>query len=199
MDTPNNRKPTLQKIPIYEVRLVQSGRPLRLAEATVSDGELAARTMHAMIGLTDREHFAALFLNGAHRVTGAHVVAIGGQHGITNIEVRTVFRAAITACASAVVSGNPMPSTEDIATTAKLMTAGRILGVLGGRPHHSDSGFEALALDALARNAPRRGVSASCPLPGFLLGASAAVSCGATCDDDQCCHSRVHIDSSSGG
>jgi DNA repair protein RadC len=135
MDTPNNRKPTLQKIPIYEVRLVQSRRPLRLAEATVSDGELAARTMHAMIGLTDREHFAALFLNGAHRVTGAHVVAIGGQHGITNIEARTVFRAAITACASGVVlghshpSGNPMPSPEDIATTAKLMTAGRILGV----------------------------------------------------------------------
>lgn len=129
------RKPTLQKVPVYEVRLVQARRPLRLAEATVSDGDLAARTMHAMLGLTDREHFATLFLNGTHRVTGAHVVAIGGQHGIGTIEARTVFRAAITACASALVlghnhpSGDPTPSPKDIATTAKLMAAGRVLGI----------------------------------------------------------------------
>jgi DNA repair protein RadC len=129
------RKPTLQKIPVYEVRLVQSRRPLRLAEATVSDGELAGRTLHAMLGLTDREHFAALFLNGLHQITGAHVVAVGGQHGIGTIEPRTVFRAAIVACSSALVlghnhpSGDPTPSQEDIATTAKLMAAGKLLGI----------------------------------------------------------------------
>lgn len=134
METPSS-KPQLTKIPVYEVRLVRSRRPLRLAEATVSDGELAARTMHALIGLTDREHFAALFLNGLHHVTGAHVIAVGGQHGIGTIEARTVFRAAITACASGVVlghnhpSGDPTPSQEDIATTARLMTAGRVLGI----------------------------------------------------------------------
>jgi DNA repair protein RadC len=129
------RKPTLQKIPVYEVKLVQSRRPLRLAETTASDGELAGRTMHAMIGLTDREHLAILFLDGRHHITGAHVAAIGGQHGIGTIEARTVFRAAITACASGLVlghnhpSGDPTPSPEDIATTAKLMAAGRILGI----------------------------------------------------------------------
>lgn len=134
MDT-TPRKPTLQKIPVYDIKLVQNRRPLRLAEATVSDGELAARTMHALLGLTDREHFAALFLNGNHHVTGAHVIAVGGQHGIGTIEARTVFRAAITACASAVVLGHnhpsndPTPSPEDIATTARLMAAGRILGI----------------------------------------------------------------------
>jgi DNA repair protein RadC len=134
MDT-TNRKPTLQKIPIYEVRLVQARRQLRLAETTVSDGELAGRTMHAMLGLTDREHFAALFLNGMHHITGAHVIAIGGQQGIGTIEARTVFRAAISACAVGLVlghnhpSGDPTPSQEDIATTAKLMAAGRILGI----------------------------------------------------------------------
>ncbi len=56
--------------------------------------------MHNMLGLTDREHFAALFLNGNHTVTGAHIIAVGGQHGIGTIEARTVFRAAIAACAS---------------------------------------------------------------------------------------------------
>lgn len=130
-----SRKPTLKKVPIYEVRLVQARRALRLAETTVSDGELAARTLHAMLGLTDREHMAALFLNGMHHVTGAHVIAVGGQHGIGTIETRTVFRAAISACASGVVlghnhpSGDPTPSAEDIATTAKLMAAGKLLGI----------------------------------------------------------------------
>jgi DNA repair protein RadC len=129
------RRATLQKVPVYEVRLVQARRSLKLAEATVSDAELAGRTMHAMLGLTDREHFAALFLNGVHQVTGAHVIAIGGQHGIGTIEARTVFRAAIAACASGVIlghnhpSGDPSPSAEDIATTAKLMAAGKLLGI----------------------------------------------------------------------
>ncbi len=72
METTNSRKPTLQKIPVYEVRLVQSRRPLRLAERIVSNEERAAHTLHAMLGLTDREHFAALFLSGLHQVTGAH-------------------------------------------------------------------------------------------------------------------------------
>jgi DNA repair protein RadC len=134
MDT-LTRKPTLTKIPVYTIKLIQSRRPLRLAEATVPDAEYACRTMHAMLGLTDREHLAALFLNGTHQITGAHVIAIGGQHGIGTIEARTVFRAAITACASAIVlghnhpSGDPTPSPEDIATTAKLMAAGRVLGI----------------------------------------------------------------------
>jgi DNA repair protein RadC len=130
-----SRKLTLQKIPVYEVRLVPARRALRVAESTVSNEELAARTLHAMLGLTDREHFAALFLNCQHHITGAHVVAIGGQQGIGTIEARTVFRAAITACAATLVvghnhpSGTPTPSPEDIACTAKLMAAGRILGI----------------------------------------------------------------------
>jgi DNA repair protein RadC len=130
-----SRKPTLQKIPVYEVHLVPARRALRVAESTVSNEELAARTLHTMLGLTDREHFAALFLNCQHRITGAHVIAIGGQQGIGTIEARTVFRAAISACAAAILvshnhpSGDPTPSSEDIACTAKLMAAGCILGI----------------------------------------------------------------------
>jgi DNA repair protein RadC len=129
------RKAPLQKIPVYEVRLVQARRSLRLAESVVSHAGVAAWTMHTMLAMTDREHFAALFLNGTHQVTGAHVIAVGGQHGIGTIEPRTVFRAAIAACASAIIlghnhpSGDPAPSAEDITTTAKLMAAGKLLGI----------------------------------------------------------------------
>ncbi len=134
METPNP-KPTLQKIPVYEVRLVQARRSLKLAEPTVSDANLAAKTLHCMLGLTDREHFAALFVNGMHAITGAHVVAIGAQQGIGTIEPRTVFRAAIAACAAAIIvghnhpSGDPTPSEQDLATTKHLMEAGKLLGI----------------------------------------------------------------------
>jgi DNA repair protein RadC len=67
---PNNKSPSLFKIPVYEVRLVQSRRPLRLAESRVGNSAIAARALHALIGLTDREHFACLFLDGNHNVTG---------------------------------------------------------------------------------------------------------------------------------
>jgi DNA repair protein RadC len=128
-------KPQLTKIPVYEVRLVQSRRPLRLAESIVPHAGVAAWTMHTMLSMTDREHFAALFINGNHHVCGAHIIAVGGQHGIGQIEPRTVFRAAIAACASALIlghnhpSGDPTPSAEDIATTRKLMAAGKLLGI----------------------------------------------------------------------
>ena len=131
----NRNRPTLRAVPVYEVRLVQSRHPLRLAETVIPEADSAARALHALVGLTDREHFAALFLNGNHHVTGAHIVAIGSQHGITSIDARTTFRAAIAARASAIVlghnhpSGDPSPSPEDLATTAKLMQAGDVLGI----------------------------------------------------------------------
>jgi len=129
----NATKTSLQKVPVYEVRLVQSRRPLRLAETTLTDAQTSARALHALIALTDREHFAALFVNGHHQVTGAHIVAIGAQHTIASIDLRALFRAALAACSSAVVlghnhpSGDPAPSPEDIVTTKHIMLAGKIL------------------------------------------------------------------------
>jgi DNA repair protein RadC len=128
----NTTKTSLQKIPVYEVRLVQSRRPLRLAETTLADSSTSARALHALIALTDREHFAALFVNGNHQITGAHIIAIGGQHTIASIDVRALFRAALAACGSALVlghnhgSGDPTPSPEDLTTTANIMRAAKI-------------------------------------------------------------------------
>jgi DNA repair protein RadC len=129
----NTSKSSLQKVPVYEVRLVQSRRPLRLAETVLTNSTTSARALQALIALTDREHFAALFVNGHHQVTGAHIVAIGAQHTIASVDLRALFRAALAACSSAVVlghnhpSGDPAPSPEDIATTKHIMLAGKIL------------------------------------------------------------------------
>jgi DNA repair protein RadC len=121
------------KIPVYEVRLVPCRKPLRLAESVVPESRSAARVLYDLISLTDREHLACLFLDGRHRITGAHIAAIGGQHAIGAVDLRVIFRAALAACASAIVlghnhpSGDPTPSSEDMAFTERAVRAADIL------------------------------------------------------------------------
>jgi DNA repair protein RadC len=126
---------TLHRIPVYDVRLVQSRRPLRLAETTLAHPEASARALHSLIGLTDREHLAVMFLNGQHGILGAHVAAVGGQQGIGHVDGRVILRAALLACASAMVlghnhpSGNPSPSDEDLEATRHIMRMARTIEI----------------------------------------------------------------------
>ncbi|MGH7294715.1 MAG: JAB domain-containing protein [Polyangiaceae bacterium] len=106
MNPTKSPRPPTHAIPVYEVRLVRSRRPLRLAEECIADGRTSARVLHTFIGLTDREHLACLFVNGQNRVTGAHVVAIGGQHRISDVDVRVILRAALAACSAALILGH---------------------------------------------------------------------------------------------
>jgi DNA repair protein RadC len=135
MQTPNASPSPLYKIPVYEVRLVQSRRPLRLAETNIDHPEAAARALHALIGMTDREHFACLFINGRSSIVGAHIAAIGAQHMIGAIDPRVIMRTALAACASAMIvghnhpSGDPSPSADDLVATANLVRIARIVGV----------------------------------------------------------------------
>jgi len=124
----------LHRIPVYDVRLVQSRRPLMLPYRLADNPDASARAFHTLIGLTDREHLACLFVNAQHEINGAHVAAIGGQGRINNIDPRVIFRAALAACAAAIVLGHnhpsndPTPSSEDIATTESIMKAAAIVG-----------------------------------------------------------------------
>jgi DNA repair protein RadC len=133
--SPTNKFPVLHKIPVYEVRLIQARRALRVAEPRIGNSQNAAKALHALIGLTDREHFACLFVDVHHNVTGAHIAAIGGQHCIEAVDVRVILRAALAACAAAMIvghnhpSGDPSPSAPDITTTAAIMRAAKIVGI----------------------------------------------------------------------
>jgi DNA repair protein RadC len=100
----------MHTVPVYDVRLVKARRPLRLAETHLFNAHVAARAVYALIAMTDREHLAALFVNGTHQITGAHVIAVGAQHGIGAVDIRVVFRAALAACASAILLGHNHPS-----------------------------------------------------------------------------------------
>ena len=104
----------------------------------------------------DREHFWTLLLDGRHTLIGLHLVAIGSLTAAV-VHPREVFKAAIAGNAAALVlahshpSGDPSPSSEDLALTRRLCEVGDLVGirvldhiVLGEAP-----AFRSLADDGL--------------------------------------------------
>ena len=81
-----------------------------------------------------QEHFICVSLNGANEVIASRVVSVGLVNK-TQVHPREVFADAITDRASAVIvahnhpSGSLEPSKEDIDITARLKSAGEILGI----------------------------------------------------------------------
>jgi hypothetical protein len=53
MNAPRKADSTTRKIPIYEVRLVASRRPLWLAEECLPEPKACVRALHALIGMAD--------------------------------------------------------------------------------------------------------------------------------------------------
>jgi DNA repair protein RadC len=81
-----------------------------------------------------REHFIAIYLDGAHRVASYSVVSIGtARH--TVVHPREIFQPAILSGACAVIiahnhpSGDLEPSTEDRWLTEQIVDAGKLLGI----------------------------------------------------------------------
>lgn len=82
----------------------------------------------------DCECFAVLLLNVKQRIRGHHIVSIGSLNEAM-AHPREVFRAAVIGAAHGVVlmhnhpSGDPTPSSADLAMTKRLVQAGQILCV----------------------------------------------------------------------
>jgi DNA repair protein RadC len=91
--------------------------------------------LHALIGATDREHFAVVYLDARHGIIGVSVEHVGGQSQIGTIDPRCVFRGAILARASSLIlghnhpAGDPAPSEEDVTCTRSLALAAHTLGL----------------------------------------------------------------------
>ena len=118
-------------IRLIETKLVSPAAPC----GTVLTGPPAsAAYLHELIGLSDREEFAALLLNARHRVTHVHIVSRGTLNGAT-VHPREVFKAAVLANAHAIVVGHNHPSgdcqesKEDRVVVQRLREAGTLLGI----------------------------------------------------------------------
>ncbi len=125
--------PPYQHVPIYRVSLVREGdmhldRPCLRSSAAVSE------LLHSYLKDVDREHFIVLMLDRKNRVIGINTVSVGSLTA-SIVSPREVFKPAILANAAALVlghnhcSGCPQPSPEDNELTARLVGAGKMLGI----------------------------------------------------------------------
>lgn len=95
---------------------------------------LVAALGYELIGKETQEVFLGLHLNGKHRLTGFSEISRGTLTA-SLVHPREVFAPALRELAAAVIvlhnhpSGDPEPSTEDLAVTERLKAAGEILGV----------------------------------------------------------------------
>jgi DNA repair protein RadC len=82
----------------------------------------------------DREEFVCLLMNPKNAVIGIHTVSIGTLT-LSLVHPRETFKAAIVAGAHSIIlahnhpSGDPTPSQEDNALTARLVEVGKLVGI----------------------------------------------------------------------
>jgi DNA repair protein RadC len=123
----------MYRIPKYRVQLVRESThtaPTRVI-ASPADAYLVLRDF---MEEQDRELFVVLMLDTRHKVTGLNVVSIGSLNA-SLVHPREAFKPAILANAAALVlahnhpSGDPEPSADDLALTARLKQAGELLGI----------------------------------------------------------------------
>ena len=94
----------------------------------------AAKQLVPQFGSRPVEQFGVMLLDTRHRVIRTSLVSIGSMDS-SIVHPREVFREATVAGAAAIIvfhnhpSGDPKPSTDDVALTRRLIQAGEIMGI----------------------------------------------------------------------
>ena len=110
-----------------------SGRTAR-QKAVITCPDDAAEYAMPRFRYEQREHFAVILMNVKNHILSMPVISIGSLTASV-VHPREVFRAALQQTAAAMIlvhnhpSGDPTPSKEDIATTRRLVEAGRLMDV----------------------------------------------------------------------
>lgn len=110
-----------------------AARPMPRGRRIVCSGDVDA-ALRPRLARAPVEEFIAIPLDAKNRPMGEIRLARGGRSACP-VDPADVFRALLAEAASGVVfahnhpSGEPSPSEEDIALTARLVDAGRLLGV----------------------------------------------------------------------
>lgn len=121
-------------IPVYRVQLVRDSKLTPSERYQVRESRSAAQIVREYLDGTDREHFVVLLLDQKNKVIGIHTVSTGSLTA-SIVHPREVFKPAIVCNAVAMLlahnhpSGDPAPSREDRDLTARLVEAGKLLGI----------------------------------------------------------------------
>jgi len=123
----------MYRISRFRVQLVRESTctaPFRI----ISSPYEAHALLHELLDDADREHFLVLMLDNRHYLIGINTVSIGTLNA-SLVHPREVFKPALLCNTAAVLlahnhpSGDPSPSAEDLALTARLKQSGELLGV----------------------------------------------------------------------
>ena len=101
---------------------------------TIDSVDAAAALLRPRLLDKQKEHFLALLLDNRHRLIRTSPIAVGSLSA-TLVHPRELFKDAIAASAAAILvahnhpSGDPEPSAHDVEITARLVEAGRLLGI----------------------------------------------------------------------
>jgi len=121
-------------IPGFRIALVREPGVKLTERPQLQTPSVAAPVLAQYIGEADREVFAVALLTVRHRVLGLHTVSVGCLTSAL-VHPREVFKPAILAGAAALLlahnhpSGDPEPSSDDVALTRRLAAAGQLLGI----------------------------------------------------------------------
>lgn len=100
----------------------------------IKDPEDAAGFVMPLMRHLDKEEFRAILLDSKLKVIKTVTISIGSIE-MSVVHPREVFKEAIKHASSKIIvahnhpSGDPLPSSEDIAVTKRLMEAGALLGI----------------------------------------------------------------------
>lgn len=117
---------------------LELGRRISMASpserTTINGPEDVASLLMSDMRYLDREHFRALILNIKHQVLRIVDISIGSLNSSV-VHPRELYKMVIRHNGAAVIvvhnhpSGDPTPSSEDVAVTKRLSEAGGVLGV----------------------------------------------------------------------
>jgi len=126
------------------VKALRLAAALEMGRRSLARSVAPRRTMHtsaavagwftSRLGWMDHEEMWSIALDGRQGMRGARRIAQGGLHGL-GVTPRDILRVVLQDAASAFVlvhnhpSGDPMPSKEDLAMTAKLLELAQLVGV----------------------------------------------------------------------
>ena len=124
----------METIQIVKINLVRESSINLTYGNSIHSPEDAERILREYVGDSDREVFVAMTVDNRNNVTSLSTVAIGNINSCI-IHPREVFKTAILSNSAGIIlchnhpSGECQASSEDIAVTARLTEAGKILGI----------------------------------------------------------------------
>lgn len=124
----------METVQIVKINLIREKSMSPTYGISISSPEDAEKAFREYIGDSDREVFVVMTLSNKNKITSLTTVSIGNLNSCV-VHPREVFKTAILSNAESIIlchnhpSGECEPSPEDKAVTARLLEAGKIIGI----------------------------------------------------------------------